>query len=168
MRQIGEIVLYGTDGVCRVTEITEKKFGKETTKYYVLCSLYRGNSVIYVPVGNEKLESKMRDIISREELDGIICNMPNEENIWIENEPLRKIKYKEIITGGDRRDLFRLIKTLYDHRIIQENSGKKMHMTDERFMKDAEKILYDEIAHVVGIDHREVLTYIADKIKTVL
>ena len=166
MRNIGEIVLYGTDGVCRVTEITEKKFGKETSKYYVLTTVYRGNSVIYVPVGNEKLESKMRDIISREELDSIICNMPNEENIWIENEPLRKIKYKEIITGGDRRDLFRLIKTLYEHRINQENSGKKMHMTDEKFMKDAEKILYDEIAHVIGIDHREVVGYINEKIES--
>ena len=165
MREIGEIVLYGTDGVCRITEITEKKFGKETSKYYVLTTLYRGNSVIYVPVGNAKLESKMRDIISREELDCIICNMPNEENIWIENEPLRKIKYKEIITGGDRRDLFRLVKTLQIHRINQENSGKKMHMTDEKFMKDAEKILCDEIAHVVGIDHREVVGYINEKIK---
>ena len=164
MREIGEIVLYGTDGVCQISEITEKKFGKETTKYYVLSTLYRGNSVIYVPVGNEKLESKMRDIISSEELESIICNMPNEESIWIENEPLRKIKYKEIITGGDRRDLFRLIKTLYEHRINQENSGKKMHMTDERFMKDAEKILYDEIAHVIGIDHRDVVGYITEKI----
>lgn len=164
MREIGEIVLYGTDGVCQISEITEKKFGKETTKYYVLSTLYRGNSVIYVPVGNEKLECKMRDIISREELESIICNMPKEESIWIENEPLRKIKYKEIITGGDRRDLFRLIKTLYEHRINQENSGKKMHMTDERFMKDAEKILYDEIAHVIGIDHRDVVGYITEKI----
>ena len=164
MREIGEIVLYGTDGVCQISEITEKKFGKETTKYYVLSTLYRGNSVIYVPVGNEKLECKMRDIISREELESIICNMPKEESIWIENEPLRKIKYKEIITGGDRRDLFRLIKTLYEHRINQENSGKKMHMTDQRFMKDAEKILYDEIAHVIGIDHRDVVGYITEKI----
>ena len=164
MRGIGEIVLYGTDGVCRITEITEKKFGKETVKYYVLTTLYRGNSVIYVPVGNIKLESKMRDIISRQELDELICNIPNEECIWIENEPLRKIKYKEIITGGDRRDMFRLVKTLYRHRINQENSGKKMHMTDERFMKDAEKILYDEIAHVFGMEHREVANYITEKI----
>jgi len=164
MRQIGEIVLYGTDGVCRVTEITEKKFGKETAKYYVLSALYRNNSVIYVPVGNEKLEAKMRDILSREEIDSLIAEVPNEASIWIENEPLRKIKYKEIITGGDRRDLFRLIKTLYEHRINQENSGKKMHMTDERFMKDAEKILYDEIAHVVGIDHHDVVGYISEKI----
>lgn len=164
MRQIGEVVLYGTDGVCRIKEITEKKFGKETASYYVLCSLYRENSVIYVPVGNDKLESKMRDILSKAEIDAIIEDMPNETNIWIENEAVRKIKYKEIITGGDRRELFRLIKTLYEHRINQENNGKKMHMTDERFMKDAEKILYDEIAHVVGIEHNAVVKYIADKI----
>lgn len=164
MRQIGEIVLYGTDGVCRVTEITEKKFGKETVRYYVLSALYRNSSVIYVPVGNVKLEAKMRDILSKEDIDALITALPDEESIWIENEPMRKIKYKEIITGGDRRDLFRLVKTLQEHRINQESSGKKMHMTDERFMKDAEKILYDEIAHVMGIDHRDVVRYITDKI----
>ena len=164
MRQIGEVVLYGTDGVCRISEITEKKFGKETVRYYVLSALYRSSSVIYVPVGNEKLEAKMRDILSKEDIDALITGLPGEESIWIENEPLRKIKYKEIITGGDRRNLFRLIKTLYEHRENQESSGKKMHMTDERFMKDAEKILYDEIAHVMGIDHRDVVGYITDKI----
>lgn len=167
MRQIGEIVLYGTDGVCRIQDITVKKFGKETANYYVLCSLYRGNSMIYVPVGNEKLESKMRDILSKEEIDAIIVSMHEETDIWIENEPLRKIKYKEIITGGDRKSLLCLIKTLYEHRINQEKSGKKMHMTDERFMKDAEKILYDEIAHVMGIEHREVVGYISDKLSAV-
>ena len=36
----------------------EKKFGKEITKYYVLKPVYRNSSLIYVPVGNEKLESK--------------------------------------------------------------------------------------------------------------
>ena len=164
MRQIGEIILYGTDGVCRISEVTEKKFGKETVKYYVLNALYRNSSVIYVPVGNEKLEAKMRDILTREEIELLLADIPGEDSIWIENEPVRKIKYKEIITGGDRRELFCLVKTLYEHRTLQERSGKKMHMTDERFMKDAEKILYDEIAHVFGIDHREVFGYISEKI----
>ena len=167
MHKIGEVILYGTDGVCRINEITEKKFGKETSKYYVLQSVYRESSLIYVPVGNEKLESKMRTILSKKEVDSIIESMPDEENIWIENEPMRKVRYKEIITGGDRRELVRMIKTLYEHRTQQERSGKKMHISDERFLKDAEKILYDEIAHVLCIRPDQVVPYISAKLAAV-
>ena len=164
MRKIGEVVLYGTDGVCRIADVTEKKFGKEITKYYVLKPVYRNSSLIYVPVGNEKLESKMRTVLSRSEIDDMIESMPGEESIWIENEPDRKVKYKEIIMGGDRRQLARMIKTLYEHRENQIKNGKKMHISDERFLKDAEKMLYDEIAHVLSILPEQVNAYISEKL----
>lgn len=164
MRKIGEVVLYGTDGVCRITDVTEKKFGKEITKYYVLKPVYRNSSLIYVPVGNEKLESKMKTVLSKTEIDDMIESMPGAENIWIENEPTRKVRYKEIIVNGDRRELIQMIKTLHEHREIQIKSGKKMHISDERFLKDAEKMLYDEIAHVLSILPEQVSAYISEKL----
>lgn len=167
MYKIGDVILYGTDGVCRINEITEKKFGRETSQYYVLQSVYRESSVIYVPVGNEKLESKMRTILSKTEIDSMIESMPGAESIWIENEPIRKVKYKEIITGGNRGELIRMIKALREHRTEQEKSGKKMHISDERFLKDAEKILYDEIAHVLHIKPEQVPPYILQKLEAV-
>lgn len=36
MYSIGEIVLYGSNGVCEITEITTKKIGKDSIEYYVL------------------------------------------------------------------------------------------------------------------------------------
>ena len=165
MHKVGEIVLYGTDGVCKISAIEEKKFGKETSRYYVLTSVYRNTSVIYVPVGNDKLESKMRTVMSRKEIEDMIDYMPNADNIWIENEAVRKVRYKEIIIGGDRYELVRMIKTLHAHRVKQEKCGKKMHISDEKFLKDGEKILYDEIAHVLKLAHEEVIPYISEKLK---
>ena len=52
--QIGDVVVFGAEGLCRIEDITEKKFGKEIIQYYVLKQLMRGNSVNYVPVNNEK------------------------------------------------------------------------------------------------------------------
>ena len=35
MYSIGEVVLYGSNGVCEITEITTKKIGKDSIEYYV-------------------------------------------------------------------------------------------------------------------------------------
>ena len=36
MYQIGEQVLYGIHGVCRITAVERMRFGKEKAEYYVL------------------------------------------------------------------------------------------------------------------------------------
>lgn len=162
MYQIGDVLLYGTDGVFRIHEVTKKKFGKETGTYYVLRSVYRESSVVYVPVGNEKLEAKMHPVLSEDEIDTLISELPACGNIWIEDENDRKLCYKEILTGGNRHAVASMIRTLYEHRTKQEKNGKKMHISDERFLKDAERVLYDEIAHVKNIRPEQVFPVIAE------
>ena len=39
MYKIGSIVVYGTEGLCKICDITERTFGKETSEYYVLSPL---------------------------------------------------------------------------------------------------------------------------------
>ena len=78
--------------------------------------------------------------------------MPKEKPNWIENEQERKAKYKEIIAKGDRRELIRLIKSVYLHGQKLKLTGKKLHVVDERFLKEAERLLYDEFAHVLKIE----------------
>ena len=34
--QINDTVMYGADGVCIISEITERKIGTEIHKYYIL------------------------------------------------------------------------------------------------------------------------------------
>ena len=34
MYKIGSIVVYGTEGLCKICDITERTFGKETSEYY--------------------------------------------------------------------------------------------------------------------------------------
>ena len=82
--QIGDVVVFGAEGLCRIEDITEKKFGNEIIQYYVLKQLMRGNSVNYVPVNNEKSESKMRPVLTQEEITHFIRQMDLEEVPWIE------------------------------------------------------------------------------------
>jgi CarD family transcriptional regulator len=83
----------------------------------------------------------------------------------VENDNERKDLYRKILAGNDRTSLIRMIKSLYSHQVVQKAKGKKLHMQDERFMKEAETVLYDEFAHVLSIKREEVLPFIAQQIE---
>ena len=155
-----DIVLYGTEGVCRVSSTVEKNFAGRIVKYYVLKPIYKENSTVFIPTDNELLLSKVRQILSEDEVNDIIQSMPDESPMWIDDNNARKAKYKEIILSGNPRELVRLIKALYLHQQEQQLNGKKFHIADERLLKDAEKLLYDEFAVALKITPQQVLPLI--------
>lgn len=165
MYEINDIILYGIQGVCKIVDITEKEIDGKCREYYVLKPVYESNSTIFIPVHSEKLTAKMRRILSNEEIYALIKAIPDESTVWIDNEALRREKYSEILTSGDRAALVRMIKTLYLHRQVQREKGRKLYISDERFMNDAEKMLYDEFAYVLHIKREQVLPFILEQIK---
>lgn len=36
MFNVNDTILYGTHGICKITDITEQKFNRSTNKYYIL------------------------------------------------------------------------------------------------------------------------------------
>ncbi|MDR1765971.1 MAG: CarD family transcriptional regulator [Lachnospiraceae bacterium] len=170
MFSVGDTVIYGNKGICRLVGTQTMATGHgagdgaDERMYYVLRPVFDEGSTIYTPMGNEKTESRMRRVLSAEEIHGLIREMPREETIWIEDQKERKERYKKILAENDRLSLVRLIKTIYLHGMDLRNKGRKLHVADEQFMKDAEKILYDEFAHVLGIARSEVLPYILGEI----
>lgn len=159
--EVNDTVLYGIHGVCRIADIEEEK----GAVYYVLRPVYDEKAKVFVPKGNERLEKKMRRILSAEEIYQLIREMPEEESIWIQDENVRKERYKRILAEGDRRQLIRLIKTLYLQQQSQTGRGKKLYKVDEKFMKEAEKMLYEEFAHVLDIRPEQVVPFITQQIK---
>lgn len=158
----GDVVVFGAEGLCRIEDITEKKFGKEIIQYYVLRQLMRENSVNYIPVNNEKSVSKMRPILTAEEITELISQMPLEETPWIENNRERQQQFKEIILYGDSKDLIRLVRNLYIKRRQQEAKGRRLYAADERVFKDAENIVFEEISYVLDMPRDRVLDYITE------
>ena len=72
MFQVNDMVLYGTNGVCRVVDIDERDCGGRMVEYYILKPIYASNSTVFVPVNNEKLTSKMRYVLT--EAEKMICD----------------------------------------------------------------------------------------------
>lgn len=161
---VNEFVVYGSDGICEVAEICKKKFGRQTVEYYMLKPVYDVRSAIYIPVDSENLVAKMHRVMTKDELEALVESLPQKEDIWPENDRERQDKYKAVIGSGNREELFILIRTVYRKQRELMSIGKKLHAADERALKDAQKLLYEELAHVLGISRGEVLGYIKEKL----
>lgn len=165
MYKVNDTIMYGTQGICKIVEIAEKDFMGTKKEYYVLKPMNDASATLFAPVNNEKTEAKMRRILSAEEIHELIETMPYEEANWIHNENERKEKYKNIIASGDRTELIRMIKALYFHKREREEDGKHLYLSDERFMKEAERILYDEFQYVLKINKVDLMDFIFDRIE---
>ena len=163
--KVNDTVMYGAQGVCRIVDISEREFAGNTMTYYILKPVYDEKSTIFVPVKNEKLTEKLRRILSAEEIHTLIKSMPEEKTLWIEEENVRKERYKEILTHGDRTQLIGMLKALDVHRKELEEKGKKLHIADDTFFKEAEKMLYEEFALALDLQLEEVLPFILEQIE---
>jgi CarD family transcriptional regulator len=162
--QVGNAIMYGSQGAFRILEITKKDLDGKAIEYYVLQPVIDDKSITFVPVHNEAATAKMRRVLSVDEIYSLIKAMPDENTIWIEDERTRRERYGEILSHGDRTELVRLIKTLYFHQQEQRTNGRKLHVVDERLMKSAERILYGEFAHVLRIKPEQVLPFITEQL----
>lgn len=163
MYAVNDTVMYGQSGICKITEICDKKFGRETKKYYVLRQIFGDNTVIYCPVDSDK--AHIRKLLSAQDVIALIREMPAQQGDWIENDNLRKEQQAEILRRGDHKELIALIKTLYQKRAETEDSGRRFHRADAEAMAQAEKMLYQEFAQVLDIAPDEVVPFITEEIE---
>lgn len=165
MYQVGDTVMYGTEGVCTIADLQKMKVGRETSLYYVLRPVYREGSTIFVPVGNETLTAKMRRLLTKEDIDSLLAHICREELNWIEDAAERKAEFHRILTAGDRKELLGMIRALYLHRQSLQSAGKRLRTNDDQMLRDAEKLLNDEFALVLNIQPHEVSDYIRVRVE---
>jgi len=165
MFQVGQQVIYGIHGVCEITAIEMKTVGKEKKAYYVLEPVDQPGTVFYVPSQNQAAVAKMRTILTRGEFDALLQSEKLREHVWIADENLRKQRYREILSGNDRAELLGMVSALYRHKKEQQECGRKFHVTDENFLRDAQKLLSSEISLVLGITPSEVATYMKKQLE---
>ena len=102
---------------------------------------------------------------SREEILRLIHDMPGEDPLWEEDETLRKQLHASILSRGDRRELVRLIRSLYLHKKERESKGKKFHQCDERCLKEAEELINSEFSLVLPIPPQQVVSFIRQQLE---
>lgn len=156
----GDTVIYGSHGLCTLCEITERAFGGDVRKYYVLRPSYSGSSVFYVPTDSEALTAKMRRVKSAAQLRGVVASLCGKEDEWIEDDRARQTHLRQVLDGGDTDSLVGAVKSLHHRRLALVEAGKKLRAADDRLMKDIEKLLLDEFLIVFEMEREDLLPFL--------
>lgn len=163
MFKVNDYVVYGSTGVCQITDIAKDEYvGSDETEYYVLQPVYSNNMTIKTPVNNPNV--LMRAIITKDDVLSLIASMPEQETIWTDDERQRRNDFKAALKTGKNEEWLKIIKTLHLEKEAKSVVGKKLTKTDEEIMNAAEKQLYEEFAVALNISPDEVLPYILEHI----
>lgn len=166
MFQVNDVIVYGTQGICKIAGAEEKSDGGKKKTYFVLKPVSDPGSTIFVPTDNELVLRKMRRLLTKDEIHKLIDFMGSENVFWEENENARKELYKNVLAEGDHLELIKMLKSIYAHKAQREAEGKRLHMSDERFFKDAEQILHSEFQYVLNLaDKDDLMTYIFKRLE---
>lgn len=165
MFQRNDVVVYGGHGVCQIVDVEDKTIDGVNKTYFVLKPRAERVATFYVPTWNEKAWGKMRKVMTKEEVNALIDSMPSKIPLWIANENERKEVYKEILASGDQAAMISMLQALFAHKKEREAEGKRLHVSDERFMNDAEQLLYDEWQYVLNVDKAGLMDYIFSRVE---
>ena len=163
MFKINEHIMYGNVGVCQVVDITNEKFANNMQREcYVLDPIYSKNTVIKIPVDNERIA--MRKILSKEEITLLISDINNGEVLFIEDDKKRNEQFKSMLKTGKCEELLTIIRSLYLDRKNKQAIGKKLSKGDDEIIQIAEKLLREEFSIILEISQQEVTDYIKEQI----
>ena len=121
-------------------------------------------SSVFVPVDNELLLSKVRNVLTKKEIEDVFATLPADKELWSNNPAERSRIFTEALKSADMAQIAIVVRTLITHRQKLSESGKKLHLTDERIMREALRLLTDEIAYVFGIDTDEAEKYVLNNL----
>lgn len=163
MFKIGDYVVYGNSGVCKVEDIGPLSIGSRDKDYYTLIPVYGKNSKLYTAVDSDKVV--IRPIMTRQESDALIDAMEEISELSICDEKRREDIYKETMRTCDCKEWVRIIKTLYTRKMDRISRGKKVTSSDERYLQMAEENLFGELAFSLQIPKEKVGEFISEKIR---
>ena len=160
MFEIGELVIYGGEGVCRVEHIGPADLpGADKEKlYYRLAPLGRNGQVL-TPVDTRVL---IRSVMSKEQAEELVAKLPVLEPQEPPVHSMRAMKefYHDVVMSYDCEQMAQLIKLICRKRRWAIEHEKKASQLDERYLKRAEDQFYGEMSIVLGMDRRELEQYI--------
>lgn len=163
MFEIGTYVLYGANGVCKIEGKTTDKIAGEEREYYVLAPAGITGAAIMVPADNQALLTKMKEIISGDEISRLIEAVKKSPLIWENDNKKRNELFGEILARADRKDIMLLIRSILIKKKELALFGKKLTLSDDNMLKRAEKLINDEFAVALGIESGAVPDFIREK-----
>lgn len=160
MYSVDDLVVYGIHGVCKIADIEEKSIGGKKVSYYMLVPENQMGANFYVPIHSTAAVAKLRPLLSKEELEDLLRSSEVRKDAWITDESKRKQRYKELIGSGERAAVLSMVRALHIQKDQQLAAGRKFHLCDENFLRDAEKLLSSEISRVLDLTPEEAIAHL--------
>lgn len=157
-----EHVVYASNGICLIEDIKKMSFvrGEPEKLYYILRPLNDKNSTIYIPQDNEILLGKIRNIVTKGEIETIITDVKKNDIEWIEDRKLRSASYRELLANPHPAVLLPLIKGISKKNLELSEIGKKLASTDRDAFENSLRYVKDEFAFALGIESAGINDYI--------
>lgn len=164
MFEVGEFIVYGINGICRVEEICASPYDKTDTRtYYLLVPVHNPmGSTIYTPVDNDRVP--MRRLMTLAQLEALIEAMPQIGLLSIPVEKQRREIYRTTIGELRPEGYVSVMKTVQRRRIDLTAAHKHFPVSDMEYGRLAKHLLYSECAHILGIEEDGVEAYIEQRI----
>ena len=146
MFKVNDTVIYGSVGLCTVSEIKKIDFNGTETEYYILLP-EANKSTIYVPRSKE--DGRLRELLTKEEAQDLLSRAGSLEALWEQNNISRKITFQEYMKTGNALIIARILKGMYINSKERERQNKKIHVSDSKITAEAERSLFGELAKVL-------------------
>ena len=132
---VGDIVVYGAQGLCKVDGIgpLPMKFADKSKRYYTLHTCKQPSMTIYAPVDNQTVV--MRQPLNRAQAETLIAEMPQYAVVPIMDAKERESRCREALQTCDCREIAKMIKGLHDRHEIRVQHKKHDTAADERYFR---------------------------------
>lgn len=161
MFEVGEYVVFGTDGVCVVEKVGSLDIEgvSRDKQYYTLAPVGKvGNNRIFAPVESKRVV--MRKVITADEADTLIRSISSLSPLEVPDEKKREDTYRAALQSCDCTQIVRLIKEICSRRQARTAAGKKLPAVDERYFSMAENSLFSELSFPLKMEKSLIRDYI--------
>ena len=153
--KINDYVYYTLNGICLVSDIKKLKLGNEENEYYILTPI-NTKQTIFLPTNNENVLSKVKKILSKDEIDQLIINSKSIIIEWPKNSKERNVYFQNLLKLDDLPTTIALIKTI----IQRKNDDNKLSPNDLSILSNAQNLIHTSLAYSLKMSNDEVKEYI--------
>ena len=164
MFNIGDRIIYGSEGVFVVAEYTNSPIDKNDERvFYVLRPVYgsEGNKILTPAEGGSVFT---RAVMERDAALALIDSIPDIGEVEVMNERGRRDAYRAVMGQGRGEDFVSIIKTVRRRRADFLAQKRRLSETDTDFESRAKNCLYGELAIALDIDREQVEEYIKERL----
>lgn len=152
----GDHIVYGSSGLCEITQIGNSPFDASDTRvFYALHPvLSASTTMIYTPVDNAAVV--MRPPMTKSQAKELVGKMQTIPPLTVEREKLRRDVYRAALSTADPEKLVALLRTVALRRLETLRHGRRLTDADTDNERRARNNLLGELALALGESLEEI------------